>query len=94
MALCVPRIAGARVLGRGDHDSADTCYVHFRSAIGLTTRNRVAGMAPVCRRRPHRRRHTGADWESAKKLPSFETISLSTHFNHNTHAARHPKDSQ
>ena len=42
MALCVPRIAGARVLGRGDHDSADTCYVHFRSAIGLTTRNRVA----------------------------------------------------
>ena len=56
MALCVPRIAGARVLGRGDHDSADTCYVHFRSAIGLTTRNRVTGdgaalSAPVCRRR-------------------------------------------
>ena len=90
MALCVPRIAGARVLGRGDHDSADTCYVHFRSAIGLTTRNRVAD---------DRRRSVGAGlsaplWESAKKLPSFETISLSTHFNHNTHAARHPKDSQ
>ena len=51
MALCVPRIAGARVLGRGDHDSADTCYVHFSSAIGLTTCNRVTGMAPVCRRR-------------------------------------------
>ena len=43
MALCVPRIAGARVLGRGDHDSTDTCYVHLSSAIGLTTCNRVTG---------------------------------------------------
>ena len=50
MALCVPRIAGARVLGRGDHDSADTCYVHLSSAIGLTTCSRVTGMAPVRRR--------------------------------------------
>ena len=94
MALCVPRIAGARVLGRGDHDSADTCYVHFSSAIGLTTCNRVTGMAPVCRRRSVGAGLSAPLWESAKKLPSFETISLSTHFNHNTHAARHPKDSQ
>ena len=55
MALCVPRIAGARVLGRGDHDSADTCYVHFSSAIGLTTRNRVADD----------RRRSGADYTGA-----------------------------
>jgi len=91
VALCVPRIAGARVLGRGDHDSADTCYVHFRSAIGLTTRNRVAD---------DRRRSAAGPAPTAPaptgKVPRnfLDHLSLNAFQPSHAHAARHPKDSQ